>query len=99
MSVRVGLMGFGRIGRNIFRISRKDPGIDIVAISDVAEPKGLEYLLRFDTVHGRFEEPFTVSDNSMFIGGKQIQMLDGRQPGDVPWMRKNFPFEELFEYG
>ena len=85
MSVRVGLMGFGRIGRNIFRISRRDPGIDIVAISDIAEPKGLEYLLRFDTVHGGFEEPFTVSDGSMFIGGKQIKMLDGRQPGDVPW--------------
>jgi glyceraldehyde 3-phosphate dehydrogenase len=85
MSVRVGLMGFGRIGRNIFRISHDLPDIDIVAISDVAEPAGLEYLLRFDTVHGRFHEPFKVADGFMYIGGRQIRMLAGKEPGDVPW--------------
>jgi glyceraldehyde 3-phosphate dehydrogenase len=78
-------MGFGRIGRNIFRISRGMPALDIVAISDIADPKGLEYLLRFDTVHGPFREPFTVSDGSMYIAGKQIRMLAGKEPGDVPW--------------
>jgi glyceraldehyde 3-phosphate dehydrogenase (phosphorylating) len=87
MSVRVGLMGFGRIGRNIFRISRGMPEIDIVAISDIAEPEGLEYLLRFDTVHGNFTEPFTVSDGSMFIDGKQIRMLQHKEPGDVAWSK------------
>jgi len=87
MSVRVGLMGFGRIGRNIFRISRNIPDIDIVAISDIADPKGLEYLLRFDTVHGVFKEPFTVSDGFMYIGGKQIHMLNGKEPGEVNWAR------------
>jgi len=85
MSVRVGLMGFGRIGRNIFRISRGIPEIEIATISDVADPQGLEYLLRFDTVHGRFKEPFRVADGFMYIGGKQIRMLAGKQPGDVPW--------------
>ncbi len=85
MSIRVGLMGFGRIGRNIFRILRGMQDIDIVVISDIADPKGLEYLLRFDTVHGRFQEPFTVSDDSMYIGGKQIRMLTAREPGEVPW--------------
>jgi len=85
MSVRVGLMGFGRIGRNIFRISRGMPEIEIVAICDVADPKGLEYLLRFDTVHGRFKEPFKVSDGFMYIAGRQIRMLNAREPGDVPW--------------
>jgi glyceraldehyde 3-phosphate dehydrogenase len=85
MSVRVGLMGFGRIGRNIFRISRKMPGIDIAVINDIADPEGLEYLLRFDTVHGRFEEPFTVSDGFMYIGGRQIHMLQATEPGQVPW--------------
>ncbi len=85
MSVRVGLMGFGRIGRNIFRISRKVPGIDIAVINDIADPKGLEYLLRFDTVHGRFQEPFTVSDGFMYIGGRQIRMLQLKEPGEVPW--------------
>jgi len=85
MSVRVGLMGFGRIGRNIFRISQGMPEIDIVAISDVADPKALEYLLRFDTVHGKFDKPFTVSDGSMFIDGKQIRMLTHKEPGEVAW--------------
>ncbi len=85
MSVRVGLMGFGRIGRNIFRISRALPHIDIVAICDVADPKALEYLLRFDTVHGPFNEPFTVADGFMYIDGRQIRMLTATAPGDVPW--------------
>jgi glyceraldehyde 3-phosphate dehydrogenase len=85
MSVRVGLMGFGRIGRNIFRISRSIPEIEIVAISDVADPKAIEYLLRFDTVHGRFNEAFKVEGGFMYIGGRQIRMLDAREPGDAPW--------------
>jgi len=85
MSVRVGLMGFGRIGRNIFRISRSIPEIEIVAISDVADPKAIEYLLRFDTVHGRFNEAFKVDGGFMYIGGRQIRMLDAREPGDAPW--------------
>ncbi len=85
MSIRVGLMGFGRIGRNIFRISRKIPDFDIAVISDIADPKGLEYLLRFDTVHGRFQESFTVADGFMYIDGKQIRMLNAKEPGEVPW--------------
>ena len=59
MSVRVGIMGFGRIGRNVFRIIQKTAGIEVPAIADVADPKALEYLLRFDTVHGHFSEPFS----------------------------------------
>jgi len=85
MAIRVGLMGFGRIGRNIFRISRAIPDFDIVAISDIADPKALEYLLRFDTVHGHFKESFKVADGFMYIGGRQIRMLSAREPGEVPW--------------
>jgi glyceraldehyde 3-phosphate dehydrogenase len=85
MSVRVGLMGFGRIGRNIFRIARSVPDIEIVAISDVADQKALEYLLRFDTVHGRFGEAFKVEGGFMYIDGRQIHMLSAREPGEVPW--------------
>jgi len=85
MSIRVGLMGFGRIGRNLFRISRGIPDFEIVAICDIAEPQGLEYLLRFDTVHGRFKEPFKVADGFMYIDGRQIRMLNAKEPGQVPW--------------
>lgn len=85
MSVRIGIMGFGRIGRNIFRISRQKPELEIVAICDVADPEGLEYLLRFDTVHGSFAEPFKVTGGQLYIGGKQIRMLTATEPGQVPW--------------
>ncbi len=85
MSVRVGIMGFGRIGRNVFRIAQKSKDIDVIAIADVADPMALEYLLRFDTVHGRFEEPFSVKEGAMYIRGKQIKMLTAKEPGDVNW--------------
>ncbi|MBU1700939.1 MAG: type I glyceraldehyde-3-phosphate dehydrogenase [Candidatus Eisenbacteria bacterium] len=85
MSVRIGLMGFGRIGRNIFRIAYNRPEIDIVAICDIAEPSSLEYLLRFDTVHGHFNEPFSVHGGAMYIKGRQIGILMKREPGDVNW--------------
>ncbi|MBD3337316.1 MAG: type I glyceraldehyde-3-phosphate dehydrogenase, partial [Candidatus Eisenbacteria bacterium] len=85
MSVRVGLMGFGRIGRNIFRIAYDRPDLDIAAICDIADPSSLEYLLRFDTVHGRFREPFSVHGSAMYIRGRQIGLLMKKEPGDVRW--------------
>lgn len=86
MSVRVGIMGFGRIGRNAFRIIQQaHPGIEVVAIVDIADPKALEYLLKFDTVHGQFEEEFSVKGNAMYHRGRQIRMLTERAPGDVDW--------------
>ena len=86
MSVRIGIMGFGRIGRNVFRIIQQShPDIDVIAIVDVADPKALEYLLRFDTVHGPFAEPLSVKGEAMYVRGRQIKMLTRREPGDVDW--------------
>jgi len=78
-------MGFGRIGRNIFRILHKREDIEIAAIADIADPQALAYLLQFDTVHGRFPEPVSVKDDSMYVRGRQIKMLTRREPGEVPW--------------
>src|SRR5881296_289282 len=78
-------MGFGRIGRNIFRILYKRHDIEIAAIADIGDPQALAYLLRFDTVHGRFPEPITVKGDSMYVRGKQIKMLTRREPGEAPW--------------
>jgi len=75
MPTRVGIMGFGRIGRNVFRILYPRDDIDIVAIVDIADPKGLEYLLKFDTVHGRFAEPISVTGDAMYAKGRQIYSL------------------------
>ncbi len=85
MGVRIGLMGFGRIGRNIFRILHNRDDVEVVAISDIADHKGLEYLLRYDTIMGRFPEEVAVKDGNLYVCGKQIKMLSGREPGDVNW--------------
>jgi glyceraldehyde 3-phosphate dehydrogenase len=78
-------MGFGRIGRNVFRILHDHDDIEIVAIVDIAEPQALEYLLRFDTVHGRFEEPVWVKGDALYTRGRAIRLLQAKAPGDVDW--------------
>ena len=85
MGVRIGLMGFGRIGRNLFRILYQRDDLRVEAISDVADPKALEYLLRFDTVLGRFPEEVSIRDGVLRCRGRQVQVLSGREPGEVPW--------------
>src|SRR5262249_32275373 len=85
MPIRVGIMGFGRIGRNVFRITHPRDDIEVVAIVDVADPKSLEYLLKFDTVHGRFEEPVWIKGEFMYAEGRQIRILQAKAPGDVDW--------------
>ena len=83
--IRVALMGFGRIGRNLFRILYNRDDVQIAAISDVADHSSLEYLLRFDTILGRFNEEVSIKDGNLYIIGKQIPMLSGKDPRDVPW--------------
>jgi glyceraldehyde 3-phosphate dehydrogenase len=85
MAIRIGLMGFGRIGRNVFRILYERDDIEVVAIVDVADPKALEYLLKFDTVHGRFQEPVWIAGENMYCKGRQIRILQAKAPGDVNW--------------
>ncbi len=78
-------MGFGRIGRNFFRIAHGCDDIRVVAIVDIVEPRALGYLLQFDTVHGRFHDPVTIKGESLYVGGRQVRVLNRRQPGDVDW--------------
>jgi len=85
MAIRVGIMGFGRIGRNVFKLLHPRDDIEIVAIVDIADFKGLEYLLKYDTVHGRFLEPVWVTGTNMYAKGRQIRMLNRAAPGDVDW--------------
>jgi glyceraldehyde 3-phosphate dehydrogenase len=85
MPVRIGIMGFGRIGRNFFRIAHERDDLQVVAIVDIAEPRVLSYLLKYDTVHGRFREPVTLKGDSLYVRGRQIRVLTRREPGEVPW--------------
>jgi glyceraldehyde 3-phosphate dehydrogenase (phosphorylating) len=85
MPSHVGLMGLGRIGRNIFRILYDSDDVRIEAVSDVADHAGLAYLLRFDTLLGRFPDEVSVRDGNLYVAGRQVKMLSGEKPGDVPW--------------
>ncbi len=87
MAINIGLMGFGRIGRNIFRIIYRRDDVYVGAISDIAEPKALEYLLRYDTVLGRFPDEVSVRDGYLFTRGRSVPVVAGREPGDVDWKK------------
>ncbi len=89
MSLRIGIMGFGRIGRNIFRILNRNNDIEVVAIADIAEPTAIEYLLKFDTVHGHFPDPVSARGNALYVRGKEIALLQGKEPGAVSWKDLN----------
>ena len=84
-TTRVGLMGFGRIGRNFFRLVHDRDDLDVVAISDIADPEALTYLLKYDSIYGRFPAPVSYSDGSLSYDHKTVNFLDAREPGEVPW--------------
>jgi glyceraldehyde 3-phosphate dehydrogenase len=75
MPTGIGLMGLGRIGRNIFRILYKSDDLRIQAVSDVADPAALAYLLRFDTILGRFPDEVSIQDGDLHVAGRQVKML------------------------
>jgi len=81
----VGLVGLGRIGRNIFRILYKRDDIRVAAISEIADPQGLEYLLRFDTVLGRFPDEVSIKEGNLYTVGRQIPMVSEKETPQPPW--------------
>ncbi len=86
MAVKVGINGFGRIGRITFRAlaSRADE-FDVVAINDLGDPKDLANLLKYDSVHGRFNGTVAVDGDSLIVNGNRIKVCAERNPGDLPW--------------
>ena len=86
MAIRVGINGFGRIGRMVFRAAIKDfPEIEVVAINDLLEPDYLAYMLKFDSVHGRFNGDVAVSGNNLVVNGKSIRLTAERDPANLKW--------------
>ena len=83
----IGLMGLGRIGRNIFRILYKSEDLRIEAVSDVADPAALAYLLRFDTILGRFPDEVSSKDGHLYVAGRQVKMLTEEKGAQTipPW--------------
>ena len=87
MPTGIGLRGLGRIGRNIFRILYKSDDLRIEAVSDVADPAALAYLLRFDTILGRFPDEVSIKDGNLYVAGRQVRMLTEEKGSQTtpPW--------------
>ena len=82
---RIGINGFGRIGRSVFRILADRGDLEVAAINDLFENEQLAYLLKYDTVMGMFEKQVTSDAGAMYVDGKRIVMTDARDPAAIPW--------------
>ncbi|WP_283636642.1 type I glyceraldehyde-3-phosphate dehydrogenase [Aquaticitalea lipolytica] len=84
-NLKLGINGFGRIGRIVFRATLKKPGVDVVAINDLLEVEHLAYLLEYDSVHGRFDGTIEVKDGHLVVNGKTIRVTAERDPKNLKW--------------
>lgn len=87
--VKIAINGFGRIGRCVFRAACDNEDMDFVAINDLTDAKTLAHLLRYDSVHGRFEKKIEAKENSLVVDGKEIRILSEKDPGNLPWKELN----------
>jgi glyceraldehyde 3-phosphate dehydrogenase len=87
MAVRVGINGFGRIGRAVLRASLDDPDLEFVAINDLTDAKTLAHLLKYDSVHGRLDAPVEAKDAAIAVAGREIAVLALKDPAELPWKR------------
>jgi glyceraldehyde 3-phosphate dehydrogenase len=87
MAIKLGINGFGRIGRNVLRAAVQNfkNDIEIVAINDLLEPDYLAYMLQYDSVHGRFKGEVTVEGNTLIVNGKKIRLTQERDPSQLKW--------------
>jgi glyceraldehyde 3-phosphate dehydrogenase len=86
MAIKVGINGFGRIGRLLYRAAiERNANIDFVAVNDLADAKILAHLLKYDSVHGRFSDSVEVKDGSLVVCGKELKVLSQRDPAQLPW--------------
>jgi len=83
--IRIGIMGFGRIGKNIFRQAYKDEDIEIVAISDLGTPESMAYLLEYDTIYGRFPDEVSLEGMYLQAGRQRTRLLRGTRPDEMTW--------------
>ena len=87
MTIKIGINGFGRIGRMVFRaaVQNFDSDIEIVAINDLLEPEYLAYMLQYDSVHGRFKGSIVVDGSTLIVNGKRIRLTQERDPATLKW--------------
>jgi glyceraldehyde 3-phosphate dehydrogenase len=85
MAIKVGINGFGRIGRNIFRATLNDSDIEILAVNDITDAKTLAYLLKYDSVLGNLDTEVHVEGDTIHAGSRRAKVLTVRDPGELPW--------------
>src|SRR3974390_3494626 len=85
MAIKVGINGFGRIGRNVLRTALNDKGIDIVAVNDLTSPKTLAHLLKYDSILGNLSNDIKATEDSIVIDGKTIRVFSERDAGKLDW--------------
>jgi glyceraldehyde 3-phosphate dehydrogenase len=85
MGIKVGINGFGRIGRNVVRAGLGDRDIEFVAVNDITDAPTLAYLLQYDSVHGTLDHEVKAEDKALVVGGKHIRVLSERDPAKLPW--------------
>ncbi len=86
MTIKIGINGFGRIGRNVLRSALQNfSDIEVVAINDLLEPDYLAYMLKYDSVHGRFKGEVAVDGNTLIINGKKVRLTQERDPANLKW--------------
>ena len=85
MSIRVAINGFGRIGRLVFRQAFDDPAFEFVALNDLTDAATLAHLLRYDSLHGRFDRPVTVNGDTLEVDGRAMKVLAKPDPAALPW--------------
>ncbi|WP_309123082.1 type I glyceraldehyde-3-phosphate dehydrogenase [Paenibacillus sp.] len=83
--VKVGINGFGRIGRNVFRAALNNPDVDVVAINDLTDVKTLAHLLKYDTTHGKLDATVEAGEGALIVNGKTVKVFSERDPGNLPW--------------
>jgi glyceraldehyde 3-phosphate dehydrogenase len=91
----VAINGLGRIGRAALKVILDAPELNLVAANDLATLENLAYLLRFDTVYGRYEKPVKIDDGRLVVGGKNIHLLNEQDPSQLPW--KDLGIDLVFE--
>jgi len=91
MSIKIGINGFGRIGRNVFRASYQDPDVEITAVNDITDANTLAHLLKYDSVLGILDAEIQAEEDSIFVDGKEIKVFTERDPGNLPWKDLGIP--------
>ena len=89
MSLKIGINGFGRIGRMVFRLAMQKSDVEVVAINDLLDVKHLAYLLKYDSVHGLFKEEINVENDFLIVGGKKIRITSESNPEKIGWDKSN----------